>query len=231
MSKNIETGSLDVDYAEGREKNKALSYRLRRRTKEAIKCIDAFNDKKDFSLLDLGTADGRMMKAIKDNYSLSNAKGVEYSFDLVQYALQKYTDLDIIQGDMQDLSFIDEDKVYDIVLATAVIEHVPHPSKVFEQVYSRLTAGGLFILTSPDPFWEEVASFVGHLKEDQHFDVMSLKKLNNIAVENNFEVLKSEKFMFSPVGFPFEEKIEKLLRFLKLNFLMANQVICCKKNI
>jgi len=45
----------------------------------------------------------------------------------------------------------------------------------------------------------------------------------------NFKVLKKEKFMISPIGFPSELKIEKLLKTFKLNFLLLNQIIIGKK--
>ena len=33
-----------------------------------------------------------------------------------------------------------------------------------------------------------------------------------LATQNNLEVIESKKFMFSPIGFPYEITIEKFLR-------------------
>ena len=226
-----ETGSLDIEYAKGREKNKALKYRLERRTSEVIKSIAKYISKSDnLNILDLGTADGKMLNKIQEQYSSSKCTGIEYSQDLVDIAKKSFPNLNIIQGDIQDLSILGNEK-YDIVIATAVIEHVPNPQKVFNEVYARLNNNGVFILTAPDPLWEEIASRVGHLEEDQHFEVMNLKQLEKCSTNASFEIVKSEKFMFSPIGFPFEEGIEKILRILHLNFLMANQLLVSKKVI
>ena len=88
-----------------------------------------------------------------------------------------------------------------------------------------LRSGGLLVLTAPDPFWERIATMVGHLKDDQHNEVMNLAKLSNLARKSGFVVLKTQKFMLSPVGMPFEIAIENIVRNIGLNCLFANQLI------
>ncbi len=80
-------------------------------------------------------------------------------------------------------------------------------------------------MTAPDPFWERLATGVGHLKEDQHHRVMGLEELQELVKREGFSVLKAEKFMLSPVGMPFEFAVERCLRKLHLGCLMANQLV------
>ncbi|MDQ1328610.1 MAG: hypothetical protein QG641_1895, partial [Candidatus Poribacteria bacterium] len=44
-----------------------------------------------------------------------------------------------------------------------------------------------------------------------------------------FNVLEAYKFMISPIGFPFELKVERFFRMAKLGSLLLNQAIIAKK--
>ena len=56
-----------------------------------------------------------------------------------------------------------------------------------------------------------------------------MKELRSMAQESGLNVLESRKFMFSPVGFPAERVIERLLGPVGLNLLMANQLLVARK--
>jgi len=49
-----------------------------------------------------------------------------------------------------------------------------------------------------------------------------------LLTDKNFKVLESKKFMISPIGFPLENSIEKILNILKINFTLLNQIITSK---
>jgi len=117
------------------------------------------------------------------------------------------------------------DKSFDVALLTAVIEHVPAPEKAVSEAGRILKQGGILVLTSPDPFWEHLATVVGHLKDGQHHKVMTISQLSNLIKQNGFEVLKTKKFMLSPVGMPFEFLVEKWIRKLNFSFILANQLV------
>ncbi len=226
MTKLSHTGSLDMEYAEGRDTKKSLRYRLWRRTHEVLSAIEEFSLKPAKDIIDLGTADGRMLDMIHRKYPQTHCLGVEYSQQLVDFGKAKFPDLEIIQGDMQSLDFPYDS--FDVAIATAVIEHVPDPGKAMREAKRILRPGGILVLTSPDPFWEYLATIVGHLKVDQHNKVMSLKQLCDLALQSEFTMLKTQKFMLSPVGMPFEFTIEKFVRRLHLNFVMANQLLVAR---
>lgn len=229
MSKLSHAKTLDIDYAKGREIKKALRYRLWRRTHEVLEAIDEFCEKPPRDIIDLGTADSRMLDMIHKKYPDTRCVGVEYNQELVDFGKANFPKLDISQGDIQSLDF--PDNSFDVAIATAVIEHLPNPGKAMQEAKRVLRSGmgGILVLTAPDPFWERIATIVGHLNDDLHNEVMTLAQLTHLALKSGFVVLKTQKFMLSPVGMPFEIPIENIVRFIGFNFLFANQLMVCKK--
>ena len=65
--------------------------------------------------------------------------------------------------------------------------------------------------------------------DEQHNEVPDLKKIRYYVETSGLKVDLAKKFMISPVGMPFEENLENILRLFKLDFVMANQlVVACK---
>jgi len=227
MNKFKFPGVYDLEYAFLRNSKKSLKYRLWRRTHEVLGAIEQFAIKPAGNILDLGTAEGRMLDVVSRKHPLSRCIGIEYNIELVEYGKKQFPHLFLVQGDIDNLSFKSES--FDVVIATAVIEHVPHPDNVIQEVKRVLNRSGIIIITSPDPFWEHLAKIVGHLKDVRHYEVMNIKRLYRLINRNGFSVVKVQKFMLSPIGLPLEFPIEKAIRMARLNFLLANQLVVGKK--
>lgn len=225
MNKKRLRGVLEIDYHLKRKTKKSLVYRLKRRTKEAIKAIEKYSQPPR-KILDLGAADGLMLSKIKDKFPKSNCVGVEYSQELIDVNQDKR--IKLIQGDVQKLPF--KENQFNIVIATAIIEHLSSPQKFLAEIRKVIKRGGVVILTSPVPFWEKVATFMRHLPKEEHQHTFTLLRLVKMFEDKGFKILEKKRFMFSPIGFPFEEWIEKILRFFHLDFIMANQLIIARKN-
>lgn len=224
----LKHGSLSLKYAEGRNSNKALKYRLGRRTLEVKNAIKKFLTGEPKTIIDLGTADGKMLNELKLTYPNSECIGIEYDEQLVDYAKELFPELIIKQGDIQNLNEIKSDK-FDVAIAAAVIEHVINPQIFVEEVERILKPNGILVLTAPDPVWEFIATKIGHLEEEQHNEVPNIKRIVEIMNTAKLEVLETKKFMLSPIGMPFEISIENFFRKLNMGFLMANQLVVAKK--
>tara|TARA_Y100001978_G_C23592057_1_gene384388 strand:+ start:120 stop:803 length:684 start_codon:yes stop_codon:yes gene_type:complete len=225
-------GLLNKDYAEGRKKKRSLKYRLWRRGYEVSKAIKLYkreeiNTNKTLKVLDLGCADGLMIKKLSKEFNIS-ATGIELSKDLYESAVINCPDAIIINSDINEIDF-SEDEKFDLIICTAVLEHLQNPSKVVSKIFNLLSINGITVWTVPDPFWEKIATLVGHLDGEQHHHIPNIKELKKLANSNNLKVVKAKKFMFSPIGFPLEIKIERLLIKLRLSALMANQLLIAKK--
>ena len=225
-------GLLNKDYAEGRKKKRSLKYRLWRRGYEVSKAIklytkERFDTNKPLKVLDLGCADGLMIKNLSKEFKIS-ATGIELSKDLYERAVVNCPDAVIINSDINEINF-SEDENFDLIICTAVLEHLENPSKVVSKIFNLLSINGITVWTVPDPFWEKIATLVGHLDDEQHHHIPNIKELKKLANSNNLKVIEAKKFMFSPIGFPLEVKIEKILIKLRLSALMANQLLIAKK--
>lgn len=221
------TGSLGIKYAEGRSTNRSLRYRLNRRTQEVLSSITQFSQKPPKNIVDLGCADGRMLDSIHQHYPEAYCIGIEYSQELVDFSKEMFSGIEVVKGDVQSLEL--ENDNFDVAIATAVIEHVPEPSKMIREVKRILKPGGIVILTCPAPFWEKLASMLGYLEKDKHYMVMNLKQLSNLVVQAGFTLVKDKKFMLPLIGMPFEAFIEKLLRLFPLDVFMVNQLLVARK--
>lgn len=222
---NKHTGVLGINYHKERKTKRAPKYRLARRSYEVLDAIKRFKGKSILSLLDIGTADGLMFNVLKKDLNISISVGLDYSLELLQS--NEDTTLNLVQGDAIQLPFAQG--TFDVIIASAVIEHVPDASMMLKECCRVLNNNGLCIVTTPVPFFEKIATKLRHLKREGHKETFNLKKLKLLFAIHNFQILKAEKFMLSPVGFPLELKVERILRMLGLSFLLLNQIVVVKK--
>ncbi|MDP2729868.1 MAG: methyltransferase domain-containing protein [Dehalococcoidales bacterium] len=218
-------GVLSIEYHEERERSHALKYRLTRRTNEVLKVIKLYKGNEIENLCDIGTADGMMLDLLGQNLNIKTAVGLDFSIELLR--TNKNPALNLLAGDALKLPFKEDS--FDVVVATAVIEHVSDAGNMLGECWRILKEGGLCILTTPDPFFEHIATSVGHLKDKQHVKTFKLSELVYLLKAKGFQILKTEKFMMSPIGFPYEVKIERIMKLVKLDFLLLNQLVAAQK--
>jgi len=223
--KSIAPGVLDKNYALGRKIIGSWKYRVQRRTCEVNRAVFDYHPTKINYILDIGTAEGLMLRFIKKEFPLAECIGLEYSQELIDMNQDK--SIKLIQSDAQNLPF--ENNSFDIAVAAAIIEHLSKPEKMIAECYRVLRRDGICIFTTPDPFFERIATNFGHLEGEQHQKTFKLSKLVSLLKSEGFKILKAEKFMMSPIGFPCEIKIEKIMKLAGFKFLLLNQLVVGKK--
>ena len=122
--------------------------------------------------------------------------GLEYSKELIDACEDPR--LTMVQGDAMKPPF--PDNSFDIVTASALIEHVDSPKDMLKEVGRVLRPGGIVLITTPVPVFERIATAIGHLPEEQHQETMTLKTLEWYLEAAGFEPVALEKFMVSPWG-------------------------------
>jgi len=223
---NKEKGFLFSDYHIRRKTKKSLKYRLRRRTEEVLEAITIYKNNKINSLCDIGTADAMMLDILNQKLQITKTVGIDLSIDLLK--TNTNPKLHLIQGDAIRLPFTDNS--FDVAVATAVIEHVHEPDRMIAECYRILKQDGICIFTTPDPFFTRFGVKICLVKEEQHVKMFKLSELISLIKSKGFKVLKTEKFMMSPIGFPQERKIEKIFKLIGIGFFLLNQLVICQKS-
>jgi SAM-dependent methyltransferase len=219
-----QSGTCDAGYHEGRRTRRSLIYRLRRRTDEVLRCVRLYAVRPVSAVLDVGTADAAMLGRLGAAYPGAVCVGVDLSTELLQIARSEGVPL--LRADAQTLPL--RGRAFDLVVATAVIEHVPQPFRLVQEAAACLRPGGLLVVTTPDPFWEQVATLVGHLADEQHHVTLRLDQLAALCAEAGLQVVEARKFMLSPIGLPLETLVEGAVRALGVNGLFANQLVVAR---
>lgn len=216
-------------YLRRRERNRLTRYRLLRRTGKIIEVIKRYKaGEKDLSLLDIGAADGAMLSVLRKEFSFKRAIGVEPNVDLTR--AKKDSDVELINSAGEDLPFAGEE--FDIVLLSAVIEHVSDPFKVISESYRVLSPDGLFIVITVVPWMDRMAEKLKVFPPMLHCHLhrFNLKRLKELLEDKGFKILELGKFALVTSGFiPAEEKIEKILSRFGLKFLMSYELAVARK--
>lgn len=196
------------DYYQLRLKRFDYRYRLRRRTQEVITAIKKYSGKGGLTVLDVGTADGLMLNAL----SKSNNRAIGLDVSTESFKLNEEKSFEFVQGDALNLPF--KNGIFDVVIATAVLEHVLDIDKALIEFNRVCAINGICIATAPDPLIDKIGTLIGYSKEPElHIQTLTLFTLADFLKSTGFKVLKAEKFMLSPIGLlSFEQKVEKTIR-------------------
>ena len=213
-------------YHEKRKTGLTYRYRLRRRKDEVFDAVSTFSGNPSKLILDVGTADGLMLEKLSCDLNAFFV-GIDLSFEILSANSERR--FHPVQADGLNLPF--SDGVFDVVIAAAVIEHVPDGKRLLNESYRVLRKGGLCILTTPDPFFDWISTFIGHQEKGFHYKLFTLESLCTLFNDCGFRMVRAEKFMVSPIGFPFELQIEKIMKLFGLSALLLNQVVVGKKRI
>lgn len=221
----VKERTLGIKYHLKRKRAGALRFRFERRTREILEAIIKYQGTRVGNLLDVGCADGLMLKEFDQRLDISFSVGVDLSYELLK--ADPTLSARLVQGNALDLPFLG--RRFDLVVTSAVIEHVSDAEKMLKACRRVLRKSGLCILTSPVPFWESVATKTGHLETEGHNKTFNLSELKLLFLSQGFDVLDIHKFMIFPIGFPFEEKIEYIVNLLRVGFLQLNQLMVARK--
>lgn len=204
-------------------KDLQLTYRLKRRTTEVINILQKYPSLN--KIIDLGAADGLMLSMIKSRFDNKQCFGIDISYELLE--TNRDANIKLLQANALNIPF--KDKSFDVIIATAIIEHLSRPFDLLRENYRLLRNGGLIIITTPDPFWIHVAETTRLFQNEEHKSLIKLNFLKGALVNSGFRIIKAEKFMISPVGLPFELSLERLIKKSKLDFLLLNQIAVGQK--
>ncbi|TDI91904.1 MAG: class I SAM-dependent methyltransferase [Caldithrix sp.] len=152
-------------------------------------------------LLDLGCNRGYYIS----EYNNDSAIGIDISYPVLQEAKNRLPEVNFLQGDAQQLSFLKPNSV-DAILCSEMIEHVQNARRVFSECFRILKPSGVILITTPNykkekPTWikiDEMKSYgVQGVKDDLYFHTAfrpeELKEMAESAGFANIETGTFEK--------------------------------------
>jgi len=222
----LPSGAYGLDYHEGRRRRRSFRYRLRRRTQEVAEALRRHLTAPPRVIVDVGTADGLMLaglaRTLGDDAMLV---GCDISLPLLTAVDDDRVHKVLADGARLPLA----DRVADAVIATAIIEHVDDPRALALEARRVLRPHGILVVTTPVPAMDHLASALGLLKESGHQFHFNLDDLGVLGRACGMEVQEARKFMFSPIGFPAERALERILGPIGLSLVMANQLCVLRR--
>jgi|GEM_PF-2936405 len=128
--------------------------------------LQRLNRKEPIKILEIGCYEGDFIYRLKAEFSKKYKLkffGIDISHLDINFANQRkkyfaHQDCYFLVMDVQKLGFIPE--VFDIIIASEVIEHLPEPQEALKQIYCILKKDGLFILTTPNKGGSLLAKFL-----------------------------------------------------------------------
>lgn len=211
---------MDKIYLKRRQQENYTGYRLNKRTDIIIDSLKGLLNNSVGAILDVGTADGKMLHRVATHFNIKCAVGIDTTQRGIEIA-NRLKNIKVLLGNFINLPF--KDGIFDILLACAVLEHIEDINKALKESHRVLKNGGLFCLTVPNPFYDW---FNSKLVKTYHLRRYRLRELMRIVEGYGFKIVKTYYFMLWPFGhFPLEKSIVKVIQFLKLDFMLFNQAI------
>ncbi len=128
------------------------------------------------SVLDIGTATGDLLVALRD-LGFTNLHGVEPSAEAARKARELHG-LDVIPGDIRTAKELAEE--FDLVSLVAVLEHLVDPASALREVAALLSTTGILYLLVPD-----ATSFSEHVNAPyQEFSVEHINYFTSASLSN-----------------------------------------------
>jgi len=220
------------------------------REKVSLDLMKRLKLKKDSLVLDAGCGDGRFTKIIEKSLNCE-IKGLEYSKEGI--LLSKKKGLDVRFADFND-KFPFKDKLFDVIYAGEVIEHLYNPDKFLQECNRILKDDGFIIITTPNlcnwynrilmlfgiqPIFIETstldtrvgAGIMKILKKDSHpvghVRIFNARALEDIFNLHNFKIIKKKGVIFEH----FPKKLLFLDRFFTNFYTLSSNLTVVGRKI
>ena len=219
-------GIMDNKYSEARLKRPDIVYRYKMRARITIDAINRFVEKGVFlSLLDLGSADGLTLKEIN---SLTNKidfyQGIECSDEIFLGISKLPSNINIIRGDIMNLSEYTDNRYFDVVTALCILEHLNDPYKALWEASNALRPRGIFIAVWPVILWDRIFMNLAPKGEKYHHVVnISPIQMSNMLKRVGLTPISHTKCLWLP--FRFMSKSEVFNKYLLASFLRIEHIL------
>ncbi|WP_413999267.1 class I SAM-dependent methyltransferase [Flavobacterium sp. W1B] len=169
----------------------------------------------NYSILDLGCGRGWLTNLLS---KYGDITGLEPIKPVVEYARKLFSEINFICGTTKDLLKKGENKKFDLIVVSEVIEHIADNKKkeFVKDIFKLLNNGGYLIVTTPRK--EVQREWIKYSNPNQPIeDWMSELELEILITSNGFTKIKIDRFSVSPVNSAPKIQIYQLWLFQKNN--------------
>jgi ubiquinone/menaquinone biosynthesis C-methylase UbiE len=217
---------MDIKYLKRRQKSVFSKLKLQRRIREAIQLIEKNKTVEVPDILDIGACDGKMLSEIRKKLKVGKVVGIEPNNDFIE--AKNDNNVQLVIGRAEKLPFPNE--IFDIIIASSVIEHIEKPDLFFSEAYRVLKTNGILIIFFVVPFYEKL-SIKMKIKKQDHYKNYLIDELKDILEGFFFKIAFFNKFSF-PICSPFinfEILLENIAKKLKLDSFLFYQEAVVRK--
>ncbi|HHT9125911.1 MAG TPA: methyltransferase domain-containing protein [Candidatus Brocadiia bacterium] len=167
------------------------------------------------NFLDVGCGKGDFLRYAAARLPGYTCHGTELDKNLIEYILGSddayYKKLKISKGDLLQCNF--DSNSFDIITVLSVLEHLPNPERVLEELRRILRPGGLLFISVPN-YQSFIKNIYGtswpYFRYPFHLYHYSISNLSLLLKDLRFETIKAESYYFS--SFHMSYLITKLLK-------------------
>lgn len=109
------------------------------------------------SIADFGSGTGHLLEKITRKFYNINGLGLEFSKEAICRSKEYFPKIDFIEHNIYDIY---EDKKFDVIFCTEVLEHLEYPQKALNNILRTLNKNGIAIITVPNG---RIDTFEGHI--------------------------------------------------------------------
>lgn len=160
-----------------------------------------FNKIKPKEILDIGCHGGKFTNEVWKLFPKAKISAIDISSNAINYAKKKYPQINFINARAEKIPF---NKItFDLITCFEVLEHLPNPEIVVNNIYDLLKNKGLFLIMVPSEnllfkfiwfFWTKLGP--GRVWKEVHLQKYNHQKLENLLLKNNFKKISTMKFIF-----------------------------------
>jgi 2-polyprenyl-3-methyl-5-hydroxy-6-metoxy-1,4-benzoquinol methylase len=188
-SAKLDAPKIDYRALSGRNLNYKL---LKRKVESRIQYCDKYL-KSARSLLEVGSAEGDFINAVKERYQIEEVTGVEPSLDSL--SIKTSCNIKVYS----DIMAIDTDKTFEIITCFHVLEHVRDIIGFVREMVKRLTDNGYLVLEVPN---KNGADWKFSDSNKEHIHRFTYGSLAIVAESLNLSVISMESGVFESYSYP-----------------------------
>ena len=160
-------------------------------------------------ILEIGCGYGYLTYAIKKRGM--DILGIDISGEAIKYAQTHFGDF-YLKSDLESLDCKEEK--FDLIIATELIEHLPHPNRFLTKCKELLDEKGLILLTTPSKEYYPSNHIWNTDRPPVHVTWFTHYAFENMALANSMKIVYADFSKYYP---PNENRLIKYLRTRKEN--------------